>query len=82
MRAELKAYEYGYRIRWSGKDRGYVATVAEWPAITSPPADTPHAALQSVIKAVVRELRRCDAEGRPRPSTIGRDDQPITSDAS
>ena len=59
-----------------------MATVAEWPAIASPPAETPHAALQSVIKAIVRELRRCDAEGRARPPTIGRDDQPITSDAS
>lgn len=78
----MKAYEYGFRIRWSAADRGYVASVAEWPTIKSPPASTPHAALQAVIPEVIRELNRCDAEGRPRPPVMGIDQLPPQSDAS
>ena len=70
MKPEWKASEYSYRIRWSPKEHGYVASVAEFPKLQSPPKATPHAAFDALTAIVVVELRQLDVEGRPRPAAL------------
>jgi hypothetical protein len=70
MRPEWKAYEYSYRIHWSPGERGYVASVAEFPTMQSPPRVTPHAALDALMTTVVEKLHQLDVEGKPRPPAL------------
>ena len=70
MKAYNKACEYSYRIRWSHDDHGYVATVAEFPALRSPAAPTPHAALDALTAAVEHKLVELDLNGEPRPLAL------------
>ncbi len=67
MKPEWTACEYSYRIHRSPGDHGYVATVAEFPRLQSPPAATPGAALSTLTTAVVEQLYRLDSDGRARP---------------
>ena len=68
--ARAKAYEYSYRIRWSPVDQGYVASVAEFPKMQSPPGITPKAALDALMTTVVEKLNQLDVEGKPRPPAL------------
>ncbi len=70
MKPELKAYEYTYRIHWSPNERAYVAFVAEFPSMQSPPEFTPHAALHALTTTVVEKLHQLDAAGEPRPQSL------------
>ncbi|HUH68268.1 MAG TPA: hypothetical protein VLZ05_04920 [Mycobacterium sp.] len=70
MKPEWKAYEYSYRIHWSPGERGYVAYVAEFPTMQSPPGATPHAALDALMTTVVEKLHQLDVEGKPRPPAL------------
>lgn len=70
MKPELKASEYSYRIRWSRQEHGYIASVAEFPKLTSPPKPTPHAAFDALTAKVVAKLVQLDVEGEPRPATL------------
>ena len=81
---KAKAYEYSYRIRWSPADQGYVAAVAEFPTMQSPPGVTPQAALDALMTTVVEKLNQLDVEGKPRPpalalSGLGRRDLPSSA---
>ncbi len=70
MKPEWKAYEYSYRIHWSPSEHGYVAFVAEFPTMQSPPKATPQAALDVLTTTVVEKLNQLDAEGQPRPAAL------------
>lgn len=70
MKAQLTASQYSYRIHWSADQRGYVASVAEFPAMQSRPAPTPHAAVDALTTAVVEKLQALDADGQPRPRAL------------
>lgn len=70
MKLQSKALEYTYRIHWSPDQHGYVASVAEFPAIQSPPEDTPHAAVEKVVASVVGELRTLDLDGQSMPLSL------------
>ena len=70
MKPEWKASEYSYHIRWSAAERGYVASVAEFPALKSPPKPTPHAAFDALTASVVAKLRELDGDGEPRPAAL------------
>lgn len=70
MKPEWKASEYSYHIRWSAAERGYVASVAEFPALKSPPKPTPHAAFDALTASVVARLRQLDEDGQPRPAAL------------
>jgi len=70
MKPEWKASEYSYHIKWSAAENGYVASVAEFPGLTSPPAATPHAAFDALTAFVVAKLRALDEDGRPRPAAL------------
>ena len=70
MKPEWKASEYSYRIRWSAAEHGYVASVAEFPAMKSPLEATPHAAFDALTAAVVARLRELDGDGQPRPAAL------------
>ena len=59
---KAKAYEYSYRIRWSPADQGYVASVAEFPTMQSPPEVTPQAALHSLMARVVQRVHQLDVD--------------------
>ena len=63
---KAKAYEYSYRIRWSPADQGYVASVAEFPTMQSPPGVTPKAALDALMTTVVEKLNQLDVDAQPR----------------
>jgi hypothetical protein len=67
---EWKAYEYSYRARWAPREHGYVAFVAEFPTMQSPPKATPNAAFLALKTTVVEKLNQLDADGEPRPSTL------------
>jgi len=71
MKSRSKAYEYSYRVRWSAVERGYVASVAEFPTMQSPPSDTPHAALDALMTAVTQRLNQLDIDDDPRPPVLG-----------
>ena len=60
--AKAKAYEYCYRIRWLPANRGYVASVAEFPTMQSPPEVTPPAALHSLMARVVQRVHQLDVD--------------------
>lgn len=70
MKPEWKASEYSYHIRWSAAERGYVASVAEFPHLKSAPAVTPHAAFDALTTLVVAKLRELDEDGQPRPAAL------------
>lgn len=70
MKPEWKASEYSYRIRWSAAECGYVASVAEFPGLTSGPQTTPHAAFDALTASVVAKLRELDGDGEPRPAAL------------
>jgi len=70
MKPEWKASEYSYRIRWSAAERGYVASVAEFPGMKSSPEATPHAAFDALTTAVVARLLELDGDGQPRPAAL------------
>ena len=70
MKPEWKASEYSYRIRFSAAEHGYVASVAEFPGLTSSPEATPHAAFDALTAAVVARLLELDGDGRPRPEAL------------
>ena len=59
---KAKAYEYSYRIRWSPADQGYVAAVAEFPTMQSPPEVTPQAALHLLMARVVQRVHQLDVD--------------------
>src|SRR6478735_12065657 len=67
MDLRLKALQYSYRIHWSFDQRGYIATVAEFPKLHSEPADTPHAAIEPVVASVVEQLRALEIDGSAMP---------------
>jgi hypothetical protein len=67
---KAKAYEYTYRIRWSPDDRGYVASVAEFPTMQSSPEVTPQAALHSLMASVAQSVHHLDVEDQPRLLTL------------
>jgi hypothetical protein len=67
---KAKAYEYNYRIRWSPSDQGYIASVAEFPTMQSPPEITPQAALHSLMACVVRKVHHLDVDAHPRLQTL------------
>lgn len=67
MNIRLKAHEYSYRIHWSPDQRGYIATVAEFPSLQSRPAATPRAALEPVVADVVEKLRAIEIDGGSMP---------------
>jgi len=56
--------------KWSATEHGYVASVAEFPAMKSPPEATPHAAFDALTAAVVAKLRELDGDGQPRPAAL------------
>jgi hypothetical protein len=70
MKPEWKASEYSYRIRWSAAERGYLASVAEFPKMQSGPAATPHAAFDGLTAIVVARLRALDDEGEAWPAAL------------
>jgi hypothetical protein len=70
MNEEWDPYTYSYRIHWSPEAHGYVALVAEFPAMQSPPKITPQAALDALVTAVVEKLNQLDAKGEPRPAAL------------
>jgi len=70
MKPEWKASEYSYRIRWSAAERGYLASVAEFPKMQSGPAATPHAAFDGWTAIVVARLRELDDEGEAWPAAL------------
>ena len=72
MKPEWKAeaYRYNYCIRWSPGDQGYVASVAEFPTIQSPPEITPQAALHALMARVVQRLHHLDDDGQPQLLTL------------
>lgn len=70
MKPEWKAYEYSYRIHWAPREHGYVAFVAEFPTMQSPPKVTPHAAFDALMTTVVEKLNQLDADGEPRPLAL------------
>lgn len=51
-----RSYECNYRVRWSAAEQGYVATVAEFPALQSSVAPTPFGAFRSLAAQVERQL--------------------------
>lgn len=70
MRAKRQPYGYGYRIRWSADQGGYVATVAEFPAMQSAPFPTPHGALTALAEAVENKRKDLDRHGPARPAAL------------
>lgn len=70
MKAQQKAYEYTYRIHWSPDHGGYVASVAEFPAMQSAASPTPHGALTALTDAVQQRLADLDVRGEPRPEVL------------
>ncbi|MBI3216309.1 MAG: hypothetical protein HYZ38_21040 [Mycobacterium sp.] len=77
MKLELKALEYTYRIHWSPAQQGYVASVAEFPEIQSPPTATPAGAADAVATLVVQKLRRLDSEDRSMPLILAAEQAPL-----
>lgn len=67
MNLRTKALEYSYRIHWSPGQHGYVATVAEFPALQSEPAQTPHAAVEKLMASVMERLNALDVDGGSMP---------------
>ncbi|BBZ06813.1 hypothetical protein MDOR_09820 [Mycolicibacterium doricum] len=67
MNLRMKALEYSYRIHWSAGRHGYIATVAEFPALQSEPAQTPHAAVETVMASVIERLHALDVDGASMP---------------
>ena len=70
MKPEWKASEYSYRIRWSAAERGYLASVAEFPEMKSAPEATPHAAFDALTAIVVAKLCDLDDDGEPWPAAL------------
>ncbi|CAN5871972.1 hypothetical protein BH09ACT7_BH09ACT7_33260 [soil metagenome] len=70
MNSHWRACEYTYRIHWSPGEKGYVAFVAEFPEMQSPPKATPQGALDALTTIVVERLDQLDADGEPRPPTL------------
>ncbi len=70
MKPEWKAYEYSYRTHWVSSEHGYVAFVAEFPTMQSPPKVTPQAAFDALKTTVVEKLNQLDADGEPRPPAL------------
>jgi predicted RNase H-like HicB family nuclease len=67
MTPQLKARDYTYRIHWSRREHGYIATVAEFPTMQSSPADTPHKAIDALMTLVAQKLHELDLDGQPVP---------------
>lgn len=67
MNLRTKALEYSYRIHWSPVQHGYIATVTEFPALQSEPAQTPHAAVEMVVDSVIERLNALDVDGCSMP---------------
>ncbi len=67
MNLRAKALEYSYRIHWSPVQHGYIATVTEFPALQSEPAQTPHAAVETVMASVIERLNALDVDGGSMP---------------
>jgi hypothetical protein len=65
MTPRRKARDYTYRIHWSAREQGYIATVAEFPMMQSSPADKPHTAIDALMTLVAQKLHELDLEGQP-----------------
>jgi hypothetical protein len=70
MTPQRKARDYTYRIHWSAREHGYIATVAEFPTMQSSPADTPHTAIDALMTLVTQKLHELDLEGQPVPPAL------------
>lgn len=70
MNEEWETYQYSYRIHWSPQAHGYVAFVAEFPDMKSPPKVTPQSALHALVTDVNDKLDQLDAEGEPHPAAL------------
>ncbi|WP_099024177.1 HicB family protein [Mycolicibacterium palauense] len=71
MNTETKALEYSYRIHWSPDERGYIASVAEFPSIRSAPAPTPQEAARTALSSVQAHLSALAQRGEPGPAPHG-----------
>lgn len=65
-----KAQEYTYTIHYSPEEGGYVAYVAEFPALRSAAGATPQAALHALMVEVVDELQQLDDAGEAPPMAM------------
>lgn len=65
----MSAEHYTYRVRWSGEDEQYVATVAEMPSL-SWLADTSSEAFEGIRTVVADVLEDMEASGEIPPEAI------------
>jgi len=70
MKQEWKAYDYSYRIHWSPGERGYIASVAEFPTMQSPAEATPQAALNALMSTVIEDLHQREINHEPPPESL------------
>lgn len=66
-----EANEYTYRVFWSTEDKGFVATVAEFPSISCV-EDTQESALCGLVDLVRSILRDMVEQGERPPAPLGR----------
>lgn len=68
---DIKADEYTYRVFWSDDDKGFVATVAEFPSL-SHISDEQQEALSGIVNLVSDVLSDMAEEGEQPPVPLGR----------
>lgn len=69
MKAMNKAEDYTYRVFWSEEDEGYIATVAEFPGISSI-EETQREAFFGIVDLVGFLLEEMQVEGSEPPSPL------------